>query len=431
MEVNKLLETYKYSDISSLLKHPTDYMAYAYTSLLDVEIEYAKEETNAQNPAYTIANIDFALTPRTESKLEINKEVTHLKLILQNGTVQFDADTETIRAQGVPAVVQAAQGHDINISMSSELVNGSTLEITYAITITNVGPKDTITYYKDSSGKVIALGYYEEDPAKLIYNENNIRTYDNTYRDGDRTYLTFKRDEDSNGVKTTWTSYITSGLTKMVPLDATKTTTEETTTRAVTVADYVSNNLNFTKQSYTGGIINEAWDLVTMSKEDFDKQYYRQKQNDNIEANLKPIIGESSQSEEERRQNTLEIDASEVYNSNTIVISNPEKNKLVNANLKSGESVSEEIVLSKVISVNDNSIDTKSYNNNVKILEINNTVSRVQDMNGKNLKFTSAKVIVSDPTGIGNVYLPIILTLVVVTIIGSGIILIKKFVIKK
>ena len=52
-------------------------------------------------------------------------------------------------------------------------------------------------------------------------------------------------------------------------------------------------------------------------------------------------------------------------------------------------------------------------------------------MNAANMKYTSARVIVSDPTGIGNKYLPIILTLVVVTIIGSGIILIKKFAIKK
>lgn len=432
MEVNNLLNTYKYSDVLSLQKHPTDYMVYAYTSLLDVEIEYAREETGAgaQNPAYTIENIDFALTPRTESKLEINKEVTRLKLILQNGTVQFDASTEEIRNQQVPAVVQAAQGHDINISMSSELVNGATLEITYKITITNVGPKDTITYYKDSSGKVIALGFYEEDPTKIVYYENDIRTYNNTYNDNNGTHLAFIRGKDNNGVENKWTSYITSGITEMARLDTTKTITEETTTRAVTVADYVSNNLNFTKQSYTGAVINEAWDLVTMSKEDFDKEYYRQKQNDTVEENLPPRIGAASQNQEQRRQNPLEMDASEVYDSNIIVISN-EKNKLVNADLKSGQDVSEEIVLSKVISVNDNSTDKKSYNNNVRILEINNKVSRVQNMNGTNLKYTSARVIVSDPTGIGNAYLGIVLALVVTAIIGSGIILIKKFVIKK
>lgn len=431
IEVNNLLNTYKYSDVLSLIKHPTDYMVYAYTSPLDVEIEYAKEETTAQNPAYTIENIDFALTPRTESKLEINKEVTHLKLVLQNGTVQFDADTKDIRDQKVPAVVQAAQGHDINISMSSELVNGATLEITYTITITNIGPKDTITYYTDvhvSPDNVsqlqehaIALSFYEEDWAKLVYYEGKMRKHE----------IATDSFEQKDRPPYKWEDKLVSGKTTTLEYNTNNKATIETTTRAVTVADYVSKNLNFTKQSYTGAIINEAWDLVTMSKEDFDKEYYRQKQNDSLEESLQPITGKSSQNKEERERNSLEIDASEVYDSNMIVLSNPEKNKLVKTDLKSRESVSEEIVLSKVISVNNDSTDTKSYNNNVRIVEINNKVSRVQDMNAANMKYTSARVIVSDPTGIGNKYLPIILTLVVVTIIGSGIILIKKFAIKK
>ena len=214
--------------------------------------------------------------------------------------------SKDIREQKVPAVVQAAQGHDINISMSSELVNGATLEISYTITITNISPKDTVTYYKDSSGKIIALGFYEEDPTKIVYYENDIRTYDNKVSGA----LLFNRPADSNGVRSTWTSIITSGKTEMAKLDTNKTLTEETTTKPATVADYVSNNLNFTKQSYTGGIINEAWDLVTMPKEEFDITYYRQKQND-VEKNLPPRVGASSQNEEERRQNPLEIDASE------------------------------------------------------------------------------------------------------------------------
>ena len=426
MEVNELLKTYKYSDILSLLKHPTDYMVYAYTSLLDVEVEYAKEETNGQDPAYTIRNIDFALTPRTEAKLDIKKEVKRIKLVLQNGTVQFDADTETIRRQGVPAVLQAAQGHDINISMSSELVNGATLEITYEITIENVSPLDTITYYKNQDEKIIALGFYEEDPTKIIYYENDkMRTYENKVATENNTkVLLFSRPE-----QTTWTSMIISGITNKEQLDPNRNERIVTTTGANEVADYISKNLNFTKQSYTGEEINKAWDLVTVSKDDFDKEYYRQKQDDDVEESLKPIIGEASQKSEDRIANLLEMDASEVYDSNTIVISNSQ-NGLIK-DLEPRGTASEEIVLSKVISVNDSSTDTKSYNNNVRIIKINNSVSRIQNMAATNLKYTSEKVIVSDPTGIGNKYLPIILTLVVVTIIGSGIILVKKFVINK
>lgn len=403
MEVNKVLQTYKYSDTTSALKHPTDYMAYAYTSLLDVEVEYAVTETSTQNPSYTIQHVDFALTPRTESRLKINKEVTRLRLILQNGAVQFDADTKTIREQGVPAVVQAMQGNDITISMSSELVNGATLEITYTMTVTNIGPKDTITYYKDSGGNIIALGFYNENPENIVYYEEGlIRTYNNSG--------TFQRNSDI------WVSKTTAGTTAMRNLDAYRTETIETTTRADLVADFVSNNLNFAKVDYTGATINNGWDLYTGAKADFETEYYKQKQDAGEQA-LRPKIAKD-----------MEDKAQDVYDSNAIVVSN-KNNALVTTNLKSGESVSENIVLSKVISVNDDSTDTKSYTNKARIVRINNTVSRIQDMAENDLVHKSEHVIVSDPTGIGNMYLGILLTLVVAIIIGGGIVLIRKFVI--
>ena len=412
MEVNKLLQTYKYSDVVSALKHPTDYMLFEYKSLLDLDVEKATEEINAsgQKPAYTISNVDFALTPRTETKLEINKEVTHLKLVLQNGAVQFDADTKTIREQGVPAVVQAAQGNDINISMSSELVNGATLEITYKITVTNIGPEDTITYYKDESGNIIALGFYKEDPTNIIYYEDGmIRTYNNSG--------TFKRNED-----TTWVSNTTAGSTTMRNLSANRTETIETTTRPDLIVDFISNNLNFAKIDYSGASKNEGWDLYTGTKAEFEQEFYKQKQ-DATEQGLAPQL-----------EKDLEDEAKEVYDSNKIVLAN-NKNALVTTNLKHGESVSEEIVLSKVISVNDESTDKKSYTNKARILRINNTVSRIQDIAGTDEKVgpklvhESEHVIVSDPTGIGNIYLGIILTLVVAVIIGTGIIFIRKYVV--
>lgn len=404
--INESIQTYRYSDVVSLLKHPTDYMVYAYTSLLDIEVEKATESTSTQKPSYTISNIDFALTPRTESKLSINKEVTHLKLILQNGAVQFDADTATIREQGVPAVVQAVQGSDINISMSSELVNGATLEITYRITVTNDSPEDVVTYYKDSSGNIIALGLYKEDTTKIIYYEDGlIRTYSNNN--------TFERNSD-----TTWVSKTTAGLTSMKSLDTNKTQMVETTTRADMVADFVPNNLNFAKTNYTGSVINEGWDLYTGQKADFEKEYYKQKQDDSEKA-LQP-----------KEVLEMEDEAKDIYDSNAIVLSN-NNNALITTNLKHGESVSEDIVLSKVISVNSDSTDTKSYSNKVRIVRINNSVSRVQDMAGAKLVHKSEHVIVSDPTGIGNAYLGIILTLVVATIVGIGIVFIKKYAIKK
>ncbi len=452
IEVNKLLNTpsesqstppeseatppkgsYKYSDVLHALKHPTEYMVYAYTSLLDIEVEYATTESTSQRPAYTIKNIDFALTPRAKSELTINKEVTRLKLVLQNGTVQFDASTEEIRNQAVPAVVQAAQGNDINISMSSELVNGATLEITYKITVTNTGEKDTITYYTDKQvspdnveelqKNAIALGFYEEDPTKIVYYEGKMRKH-NILLDE---VFTHENKYTDDGTPWYWTDKVVSGftVTKDYTVSKNNRATIETTTRAETVADFVSTNLTFAKQSYTGAVINENWDLVTKSKEDFEKIYYKQYDDDKPYA---PKVVDAK--EEDQALLQREMDPSEVYDCNTIVISSS-KNPLVTTDLKPGESVSEDIVLSKVISVNDNSDDKKSYMNRAKIIDINNKVSRIQDMAATGLIHKTERVIVSDPTGIGNAYLGIVLTLVVTVIIGVGIFLIKKFVLNR
>ncbi len=404
--VNDSLPTYIYSDEVRLMKHPTDYMVYAYTSLLDLEVEKAVTNTTAQKPGYTITNVDFALTPRTETKLSINKEVTHLKLILQNGTVQFDADTSTIREQGVPSVVQAAQGNDITISMSSELVNGATLEITYTITVTNESLEDTVTYYKDSTGNILALGFYKEDPTKITYfEEGSMRTYNNNGG--------FQRNTD-----TKWVSKTVSGTTAMKAYDANKTERIETTTSPTVIADFISNNLTFSKTSYTGSPINDTWDLYTGEKRDMEYKYYRQDQTD-TELALKP-------------QDVLEMteESQDVYDSNVIVFAN-ERNPLVTTPLKHGESVTDNIILSKVISVNDDSTDTKSYINKLRILSINNTVSKQQDLGDTPVTDTSEHVVISDPTGIGNTYLGILLALVVTAIIGTGIVFIKKYAIKK
>lgn len=403
--VNKTLQEYKYKDVVNMLKNPTDYMVYAYTSLLDLEVEKATEIADkTQQPGYTITNIDFGLTPRTESRLTIDKEVTHLKLIQQNGAVQFDADTKTIREQGVPAVVQARQGYDINISMSSELINGATLEITYTVTVKNESPEDSVTYYKDVEGNKIALGLYKEALEDIVYyEEGEIRTYDNRgkmYRNQDKT----------------WSSRTPAGTTIMKQPNPYYTETINTTTRANMIADFVSNNLNFTKLSYAGATINQPWDLYTGTKTDFENTYYKQ---DNLYQELEP-----------QQVPDMTEQAKEIYDSNTIVVAN-RNNRLINTDLASGQSVSENIVLTKIISVNDNSTDTRSYNNKVRILDMRNSVSKGQDMGGSRVVHKSENVIVSDPTGLSGIYQIIAIVLLVVAIIGIGIYLIRRYVIRR
>ena len=398
-------QEYTYGDVVDVLRQPSKYMGYAYTSMLDISIEKALEVTRAQNPAYEISNVDFGLTPRSLSKLDIKKEVTHLKLVLANGVVHFDADTSTIREQGVPGVVQAAQGYDINVSMSSELVNGATLEITYAITLTNNTPVDKIVHYKDASNNVIAIGLYNEDAEKLVTFEDGIRIYKDNLANFERL------SDGDNSTFDPWVSKIEAGTTELVQLDESKKEIIQSETRALAVADFIPNNLNFIKTNYSGQVINDGWDLYTGTKDELKAQYYAESTSPNP-----PSLGELVDNEGNRRDK-------EVYGSNVIVLANAD-NPLITTNLKPGESVSSEMVLSKVISVNSDSTDTKSYQNNARVLKIYSSDSRLQDMPGTE----SEKVIISDPTGIGNIYIVIALALVVFAIIGLGVVLIKKFV---
>lgn len=398
-------QEYTYGDVVDVLRQPSKYMGYAYTSMLDISIEKALEETRAQNPAYEISNVDFGLTPRSLSKLDIKKEVTHLKLVLANGVVHFDADTSTIREQGVPGVVQAAQGYDINVSMSSELVNGATLEITYAITLINNTPVDKIVHYKDASNNVIAIGLYNEDAEKLVTFEDGIRIYKDNLANFERL------SDGDNSTFDPWVSKISAGTTEIVQLDQSKKEILQSEAKALAVADFIPNNLNFIKTNYSGQVVNEGWDLYTGTKDELKAQYYAESTSPNP-----PSLGELVDNEGNRRDK-------EVYDSNVIVLANAD-NPLITTNLKPGESVSSEMVLSKVISVNSDSTDTKSYQNNARVLKIYSSDSRLQDMPGTE----SEKVIISDPTGIGNIYIVIALALVVFAIIGLGVVLIKKFV---
>ena len=126
------------------------------------------------------------------------------------------------------------------------------------------------------------------------------------------------------------------------------------------------------------------------------------------------------------------MDSSEVYNVNTIVVATG--NNPLMKNLKHGEESSSKITLSKVISTENDLTDTKTYKNSVRIIKINNTVSRIQDMNNDDAhiraKHSSETITINDPTGEDRSYTMITIILITIIIIALGIVLIKKFVLK-
>ena len=416
---------YLYSDAVDTIKNPTEYKMYAYTALMEFYPEkaiYEVEKKQTQIPAYDIANVDFALTPRTKTKLNITKEVSNIRLVLQNGTVKFDATPQTIREQGVPGVVQVNKNQTINISMPNEQLNGATIEITYQITVRNDSEYNSVTYYRNEIGKTIALGLYEESYDKLlVYEKENIITDSKKLRTYNTNLLLTiintigTTDSISEGISTV-------GTTKLEEYKWNNTIV--TTTTPTMIADLVANNLNFSHTDATGRVINNGWEIYEGDKENFIQTYYRQKSDQ---------VGKST----ENFADFGEINTTEAYNTNTIVVATNE-NPLIEP-LKDGEKSIGYITLSKVISTEngltqDGLGDTKKYENSIRIVQVNNTVSRIQDMNSTNstirLKHSTEPVIITEPTGANKGYMSIAIVLMSTIIIVGGTILIKKFVLK-
>ena len=152
----------------------------AETGLINLEIENNTQSTanqsgsnnsNTNNGAYIIRDVDLGLEERPKAQIAIEKEVTNVKVTLADKSVLFDANGamnnvlwqdhkqyETGYANG--ALLDASKFGSIEnirdknsskygviqISMDEELMHGATIQITYKITARNVGEAD----YKDN-----------------------------------------------------------------------------------------------------------------------------------------------------------------------------------------------------------------------------------------------------------------------------------------
>lgn len=178
------------NDRTQLLKDlMTNTKMRAETGMMVIELEYDRpgtdNQTNGNKSSYKIQNVDLGLEERAKSALVLDKEVTNVKLTLADGSILFDAqekatnvlwrdhkvydtaykgnfldetkfkDIENIRAKN------ANKFGLIQLTMDEELMHGATIEITYKVTVTNVGEvdyKDNQFYYtgnKSGSAKVV------------------------------------------------------------------------------------------------------------------------------------------------------------------------------------------------------------------------------------------------------------------------------------
>lgn len=150
----------------------------AETGMMVVELEYDRPETPNQTvnntSSYKILNVDLGLEERPKSALVLDKEVTNVKLTLADGSILFDAKEKATNVLwrdhkgyntgytgnfmdeskfGSIANIRQKNSNKfglIQLTMDEELMHGATIEITYRVTVTNVGEvdyKDRLFYY--------------------------------------------------------------------------------------------------------------------------------------------------------------------------------------------------------------------------------------------------------------------------------------------
>ena len=183
----------------------------AETGVINMKSEYNREESETtplvgtanvgfsnydRGGYYVLEGLDFGLVERPKAQLKVTKQITNVKMTLADNSVLFDAiakatnvlwidhtahgqDTKNVYSTNKnyknylmlnPIVrSKAASKGKVQLTMDQEVMHGATLQITYAITVANVGEVD---YKEDQfyyTGKVGDTGtIVKTNPRKLI-----------------------------------------------------------------------------------------------------------------------------------------------------------------------------------------------------------------------------------------------------------------------
>lgn len=117
-----------------------------------VEYETTITDGNDDKVEFIVKNVDFGIVERAKQLMDISKRVSAFKITLANGQVLMDAEvTEDGKLKGSHSNLSymgPTNTNGINVNgilraeLDSELIEGATVEVTYAIKVTNVSEKD-------------------------------------------------------------------------------------------------------------------------------------------------------------------------------------------------------------------------------------------------------------------------------------------------
>ena len=191
---------------------------------------------------YVLKDLDLGLEQRPKAQLKVTKQITNVKLTLANGSVLFDASNKATNVLWIP---HTAHGQDtrntyktsnnydnsmmknpivrqqstnkgkVQLTMDEELMHGSTIQITYAITVANVGEVDyneNKFYYTGKVGDASTI--VKTDPRMLVdYVGTQVHDYtSNDDKTATRNNLQFNQQQNPNWSVISSTELLNRGL---------------------------------------------------------------------------------------------------------------------------------------------------------------------------------------------------------------------------
>lgn len=111
------------------------------TEMFDIKLDYDvnldnistyNDEVNGNELKFVFDNIDFGIVERPRQSLIVDKQVANIQIVLPNGNDLINGDPRSQNLSGVRVL-----DDDVYIEIDNEIIQGSTLRITYEISVDN------------------------------------------------------------------------------------------------------------------------------------------------------------------------------------------------------------------------------------------------------------------------------------------------------
>ena len=393
---NETSSDYNYEGVISVESTWHNDPIYAYTSTMELEIEYIRPQTkgDTQNTwyEYKIEDVDFGVTPRAYNDVGITKYISNIKLRNQDGTLirdqDFNRDGVKVDKDGNKVTIEGDYIHDstianggtdiafrdgnIWIEYDQELLQNLSLEVTYRVVVENNSDRrgeryDTIKYIYEN-GKAIAVVYYEEETAKLVaYEKDELRDKQATIvyhneRGNDYSEVCLNNENrKARSGRLAHYSLATGYDDSMTP--------EVITSRVTDIVDYVNEPLGFTKDQRNEAmyVFNKDWSEVNdrNGNDGFVSSRENYSVTEDGEINFDQDSSKGKNIVDHSLTQRVRYTGTELYKG-----------------LRPGESAEASIVLTTLLNTGVSDAFDNEFPNHIEIVRLTNTAGKIVDIEG-------------------------------------------------